>query len=75
MVIPNGKTVTTILIPYVFTYPKRWVIHVKWYVENKDKWKYHEYFVDEEKYKTIDIGQYYDGTDAYDEEPYTKERE
>ena len=71
LTIYNGKTATTIIVPYIYYYPNRYVIHIKWF---DGKWKYHEYFVSKELFDEIEIGsefEYQNGT--YDREPYTRE--
>jgi len=75
LTIYNGKTVTTIIIPYIYYYPNRYVIHIKWFDVKKDKWRYYEYFVNETLYEKVNVGdmfEYQKGT--YDREPYTREK-
>ena len=75
MVISNGKSTTTTIIPYFIHYPERYVIFIKAYQE--EEWKTEDFYVSKEVYDSTNIGDMF----LYDEErgdlqdePYTKER-
>ena len=63
MTISNGKTVTTIMVPYTIHYPDRWVIYIKAYVSK-------------EVYDSVNIGDrfVFDESMGTRSEPYTKTR-
>lgn len=70
----NGKTSTTIMIPYTYYYPDRYIIYIKKFEDNE--WKTADYYVTKEIYETINIGdqfEYVEGRDLTDE-PYTREK-
>ena len=75
LAISNGKTTTTMVMPYLVSYPERYVVFIKAY--QNDEWKTEDFYVSKEVYDTINIGDMF----LYDEErgdlqdePYTKER-
>ena len=75
LVISNGKTTTTTMMPYLVSYPERYVIFIKAYQD--DEWKTEDFYVSKEVYDGTTIGDMF----LYDEErgdlqdePYTKER-
>jgi hypothetical protein len=75
LVISNGKTTTTTMIPYFIHYPERYVIHIKAFVDAE--WVTEDFYVSKEVYDSVNIGDMF----AFDEErgdlkdePYTKER-
>ena len=76
MVISNGKSITTMMIPYTVYYPDRYVIHIKAF--RNGEWITEDFYVSQEVYDSISIGDMflYD-TDRGDlqDEPYTKERQ
>lgn len=75
LVISNGKTTTTILVPYVVHYPERWVIHIKSFVD--DEWLTEDFYVEKEVYDVINVGDMFKFDDErgdLEDEPYTKER-
>lgn len=70
----NGKTSTTIVVPFTYHYPDRYVVYIKSYVDKE--WKTADYYVTKEIYETINIGdqfKYVEGRDLT-EEPYIRER-
>jgi len=73
--ISNGKTSSTIMVPYFIRYPERYVILIKAYQD--EKWVTEDFYVSKEVYDTINIGDMFlydeDRGDLQDE-PYTKER-
>lgn len=79
MVVPittyNGKTSSVHLIPYVYSYPDRYIIRIKKFVDNK--WEQAEYYVPKDVYDGINIGDHFEYVKDRDltEEPYTRERE
>ena len=76
MTISNGKTVTTIMVPYAIHYPDRWVIYIKAYDEETCKWINEDFYVSEEVYDSVNIGDYFvfDEDMGTRDEPYTKTR-
>lgn len=75
VVISNGKTTTTMIIPYTVYYPERWVIFIKSFEDGE--WLTEDYFVSESIYNSVNIGDIF----VYDksrgdlkDEPYTKEK-
>lgn len=75
LIISNGKTTSTIMVPYFVHYPDRYVIFIKAYQD--EEWKTEDFYVSKEVYDSINIGDMF----LYDEErgdlqdePYTKER-
>lgn len=75
IVIYNGKTTTTMIIPYTVYYPERWVVFIKSFEDGE--WLTEDYFVSENIYNSINVGDIF----VYDEsrgdlkdEPYTKEK-
>lgn len=76
LVISNGKTTTTTMIPYVVYYPDRYVIRIKAYCE--DRWETEDFYVSKSVYDEINIGDmfYFDAERGdLDDEPYTKTRQ
>lgn len=76
LVISNGKSTTTIMVPYVIHYPDRYVIHIKDF--QGEEWVTEDFYVSKDVYDTINVGDMFE----YDEErgdlqdePYTKERQ
>lgn len=76
LVISNGKSTTTIMVPYVFNYPDRYVIHIKSFQDGE--WVTEDFYVSKDVYENINVGDMFE----YDEErgdlqdePYTKERQ
>lgn len=76
MAISNGKTTTTVFIPYIIHYPERWVIHIKCF--NGEKWLTEDFYVSKEVYDSIEIGSMFKFDEErgdLKEEPYTKEKQ
>lgn len=74
MCISNGKTMHTIMIPFTYRYPDRYIVYIKKYIDNE--WKTANYYVTKEIYETVNIEdqfKYVEGRDL-SEEPYTRER-
>jgi hypothetical protein len=76
LVIYNGKSTTTIMVPYVVHYPDRYVIHIKYF--QGEEWVTEDFYVSKDVYDDINVGDMFE----YDEErgdlqdePYTKERQ
>lgn len=76
MTISNGKTVTTIMVPYTIHYPDRWVIYIKAYEEEKQEWLTEDFYVSKEVYDSVNIGDrfVFDESMGTRSEPYTKTR-
>ena len=75
IVISSGKTTTTTMVPYVITYPERFVIFIKAYQEGE--WKTEDFYVSEETYDSVNIGDmflYDKNRGDLQDEPYTKKR-
>ena len=75
LVISNGKTTTTTIIPYVVHYPERYVIHIKAFQDGE--WVTEDFYVSKDVYDTINVGDMFvfdEGRGDLEEEPYTKER-
>ncbi len=73
--ISNGKTINTVMMPYVVSYPDRWLVKIKKY--NGEKWLYSEYYTSKEVYQSLNIGdefKYISGRDLL-EEPYSREKQ
>lgn len=74
VVISNGKTCSTILVPYFYHYPDRYVIRIKAFKDNE--WLTNEIYVSQNVYDSIVLGsefEYVEGRDLLDE-PYTREK-
>lgn len=77
MTICNGKTITTILVPYTFHYPDRWRIKIKSLNPNSEgEYETAYYYVTKETYDDCEIGGMFqhDKNRDFKEEPVTKER-
>ena len=71
----NGKTSTTIMVPYTVYYPERWVIFIKSFEDGE--WITEDFYVSETVYNSISIGdmfEYDENRGDLTEEPYTKEK-
>ncbi len=76
LVISNGNTTTTTIIPYLVHYPERYVIFIKDY--NGKEWLTEDFYVSEEVYNQIKIGdmfEYDKSRGDLKDEPYTKEKQ
>ena len=76
LVISNGKTTTTTIIPYVVHYPERYVIHIKAFQDGE--WVTEDFYVSKDVYDTINVGymfEYDEERGDLQDEPYTKERQ
>lgn len=74
VVMSNGKSSTTVIVPYFYFYPDRYVIKIKAFKD--DEWLKNEIYVSKDVYEGIDIGsefKYVEGRDLLDE-PYTREK-
>lgn len=76
IVISNGKTSSTTIVPYVYYYPDRWVIRIR---EPNGGGTYitDEYYTSETVYDSVNIGDTfsYDPDRDFENEPYTRERQ
>ena len=75
LIISNGKTTSTIMVPYFLHYPDRYVIFIKAYQDKE--WKTEDFYVSKEVYDSIKIGDmflYDEARGDLQDEPYTKER-
>ena len=74
IVMTNGETTHTTIIPFTYSYPDRYIVYIKKFED--DGWKTANYYVTKEIYENIKIGdefEYVEGRDLVDE-PYTRER-
>lgn len=76
MVHTNGKTSYTTYIPITHYYPESWIVYIKAYDESENKWITEDYYVTEDIYNAINIGDWfiYDSELHQQEQPYTTER-
>ena len=75
LVISNGNTTTTHIIPYFIHYPDRYVILIKKY--NGEKWLEEDFYVSKDVYNQINVGdmfEYDKSRGDLKDEPYTKEK-
>lgn len=73
--ISNGKSTTTVLMPYIIIYPDRWRVCIRAF--DGKQWKSTSYYVPPEVYNAVKVGDqfvYEKGRDL-DKEPYTKTRQ
>ena len=79
MIVPittyNGKTSSVHMIPYFYSYPDRYIIKIKKFVDNK--WEQADYYVPKDVYDGINVGDQFEYAEGRDlsEEPYTRERQ
>lgn len=76
IVISNGKTTATILIPYVYYYPDRWIVRIR--EPNGDgTYTTDKYYTTEAVYNAVNIGDTFcfDPDRDFENEPYTRERQ
>lgn len=73
----NGTTTTTMLVPYIRTYPDRYYVKVRNYNEEKQNYDYYDCYVTKECFENLEIGVWfvYDEDYCFPEEPYTQVRE
>lgn len=69
------ESCSTTIVPMIRTYPNEWIISIKKYNSASSEWETKNFYVKEEIYKKVEIGDYYilkekDGTT---DEPYTQE--
>lgn len=77
IIISNGKTTTTILVPYIFYYPDRWYVQVREYVGEYEEFVYHECWVTEEVFNSLSVGDWfvYNEDYCFPDEPCEKIRQ
>lgn len=77
VVISNGKSVRTRIIPYVYCYSDRWEVTIAAWDEEEKKTQTATYRVTEEVYKAVEIGAefVYDKDMKPIEPEYTRERQ
>lgn len=76
IVISNGKSTKTTMIPYVYYYPDRWVIRIR--EPNGDgTYMTDEYYTAKEVYDSVNIGDtfIFDPDRDFENEPYTREQQ
>lgn len=76
VVISNGKTMSTILVPYIYHYSDRWDVTIQAWDAADKKMKRATYRVTEDVYNSVDIGAefVYDKSMQPEEPEYTRER-
>ena len=75
LIISNGKTTTTTMVPYTIYYPERWVIFIKSFEDGE--WLTEDFYVSETVYNSLSIGdmfEYDESRGDLPDEPYTKEK-
>lgn len=75
LIISNGKTTTTTMVPYTVYYHERWVIFIKSFEDGE--WITEDFYVSEAVYNSINIGdmfEYDENRGDLTEEPHTKEK-
>lgn len=75
LIISNGKTTTTTMVPHTVYYPERWVIFIKSFEDGE--WITEDFYVSEAVYNSINIGdmfEYDENRGDLTDEPYTKEK-
>lgn len=75
LIISNGKTTTTTMVPYTVYYPERWVIFIKSFEDGE--WITEDFYVSGAVYNSINIGdmfEYDENRGDLTDEPYTKEK-
>lgn len=75
LIISDGKTTTTTMVPYTVYYPERWVIFIKSFEDGE--WLTEDFYVSESVYNSISIGdmfEYDENRGDLTDEPYTKEK-
>ena len=79
MIVPittyNGESSSVHMIPYVYSFPDRYIIKIKKFEDNE--WKQADYYVPKDVYDGINVGDQFEYVEGRDlsEEPYTRERE
>lgn len=76
LVIYNGNTTTTTYVPYVITYPERYVIFIREYRDGE--WLTEDFYVSKEVYEQVQIGDMFEFNETrgdLEDEPYTKEKQ
>lgn len=76
VVISDGNTTSTTMIPYMYYYPDRWIIRIR--EPNGDgTYVTDEYYTTKEVYDSVNIGDTfsYDPYRDFENEPYTRERQ
>ena len=76
LIISNGKTTTTTMVPYTVYYPERWVIFIKSFEDGE--WITEDFYVSEAVYNSINIGdmfEYDENRGDLTDEPYTKQKQ
>lgn len=76
LIISNGKTTTTTMVPYTVYYPERWVIFIKSFEDGE--WLTEDFYVSESVYNSINIGdmfEYDENRGDITDEPHTKEKQ
>jgi len=76
VVISNGKTTFTQIIPYIYSYPDRWIIRIR---EPNGDGTYitDEYYTNKEVYDAVGVGDTfsYDPNRDFENEPHTRKKQ
>ena len=77
MVISNGKSIYTYMIPYQYNYSDSYCIGIREYDEENNDWETANYYVSRDVYDACEIGGTfeYDKDRDYEEVPYTREKQ
>jgi hypothetical protein len=77
LIVSNGKTNTIITTQYVYYHPEQWIISIKDYDEKNKEFKTNCFFVYEEVYNQVQIGDRFkfDKSKGFDEEPIIKTKQ
>lgn len=70
----NGKTTYTTLVPVTWYYPERYVIFIRAYDRESNKWKTEDYYVEEVVYDATSVCDYFifDKETMLQDEPETR---
>ena len=76
IVISNGKTTTTTMVPYVIRYSDNWFITIYGYSEKDNKYIEETHRVTKEVYDSVEIGSYFEYNKKMEpsEPEYVKEK-
>ena len=71
----TGKVTVPVTTYYYRHYPDRYIVRIRQYNEEQNTFLYNEYYVDEETFNNLNIGDWLIYSEAYlESEPYTQEK-
>lgn len=72
----DGKTSYTTMTPMYYRYPDTWEIAIKAWDPEKERWQKQSYYVTEDIYKAVNIGDefQYSKENCWEDERYTREK-